>query len=709
VLADRGYDADWIRALVNEQGAWANIPPKRNRKDPICFSPHLYRARNWWKRFFNKIKHCRRVATRYDKLAANYLAFVQLASIRLWLRFYEFTTLVYVVWDRSYGGTAQMWPTIACPNIVLLRRLMIDHGRTYGPRYAMVFGFMALVSGCTALSALMMKGVADDIFVAQDRHALMWLPLAIVAIFATKGLANYFQEVMLGRIGNRLVAETQQRMYEHLLKMDVAFFQRHPSSDLIARIEFNATAPRDMINLVILGVGGDALTLLGLIVVMVSQNPTLAIFALAVGPVYFIGIKDLVRRVQKAATSEIQSQITVIQIIRESVQGIKIAKSFQMEDALRSRMDDSLAAVERLNNRTTRVQARVGPLIETLAGLIIAGVVLYAGWRHLYQGDTPGQFVAFLTAILLAADPARRLARLRLQFAITAIGVRLMYDLMDTPASATGAPGMPQLLVTAGDVRFSGVRFAYEPSAPVFDDLNLGILPGKMNALVGLSGSGKTTIFNLLQRFWTPGKGKITIDGQSIVDVSLESLRRQISLVSQDPFLFEGTIRDNIRVGQDVSEETLIRAARAAHADGFIRELPNGYDTLVGELGSHLSGGQRQRISIARAFLKDAPIILLDEPTSALDSEAEQAIQTALADLMQNRTTIVIAHRLATVQGADIIHVIEEGRVVETGTHRQLIQRNGRYALFHRLQFSDVAVAGTEANNAGRQATSLVQ
>jgi subfamily B ATP-binding cassette protein MsbA len=393
--------------------------------------------------------------------------------------------------------------------------------------------------------------------------------------------------------------------------------------------------------------------------------------------------------VRNAASSEVASIMTIIALMRETAQGISVVKSFQLEDAFCKRMFDAIAAVERLNNRMKRVQAGVAPLVEVLGGIAIALVVMYAGWRNLSFGETPGQFFSFVTALLLAADPARRLARVPLELATAGIGVRIINELMDTPAAEQERGKKPDLLISAGNVNFANVQFAYVPDIPVLTGLDLNISAGKTNALVGVSGSGKTTIFNLLQGFWTPTHGTISIDGQMISDVSLHSLRRQISLVSQDVFLFEGTIRDNIKAGLATTDAKVKQAARSAHADAFIRKLAQGYDTQVGELGSQLSGGQRQRISIARAFLKDAPVVLMDEPTSALDSEAEQAIQEVLKDLMRGRTTIIIAHRLATIVNADVIHVVVGGRVVESGTHRQLIQRAGVYARLHRLQFPD--------------------
>jgi ATP-binding cassette, subfamily B, bacterial MsbA len=575
------------------------------------------------------------------------------------------------------------------PTLGLLARMLRENGRAYLPRYAVAFVFMGLFAGCTALSAWMMKDVINNIFVASDPKALVWIPAAIVAIFAVKGLASYAQEVTLSRIGNRFVSEAQKRMFDHVLQMDLAFYQGHPSNDLIMRVTQGASAARDMLNLMAVSFGRDALTLAGLVLVMVSMDPVMSAICLAGGPLMAVAIRRLSRRMRKVAENQNLSVASIIGAMRETAQGVRIVKAFQMEGQQRRRMHQGIEAVERMGNRMVAVQATMNGLVEALAGLAIGSVVLYAGWRNLAFGETPGQFFAFIAALLMASDPLRRLSRLQLQLTAAAAGARAMYDLLDLPPSEPPAPSAaPDLAVRGGEIRFEQVRFSYKPGTPVLAGLDLVAPAGRTTALVGASGGGKTTVLNLLQRFWTPHSGRILIDGQDVAEVSLASLRRRIALVSQDVFLFDGTIRDNIRAGRpEASEEEITEAARAAHADDFIRALPNAYDTSVGELGGQVSGGQRQRIALARAFLKDAPVVLLDEPTSALDSETERVIQRALDGLGAGRTTLVIAHRLATVLRADLIHVVDGGRVVESGSHRDLMRAGGAYARLYRLQF----------------------
>jgi ATP-binding cassette subfamily B protein len=576
--------------------------------------------------------------------------------------------------------------------IDLLKRLARDYGREYAPQYGVAILTMMIVAGTTALSAYVMKYVIDTIFVHQNRAALLGITAGIVAIFVVKGIAAYVSEVLVGTIGNRLVAQTQRRMFNHLLKVDVAFFQNFSSSNLVTRLSHNASATRDVLNMISMSFGRDLFTIIGLVGTMIFLDPIMTVIALIGGPIIAVASRKLRQRVQKAAKSEVDSISGIIKATRELSQGTQVVKSFQLENRMRTRAMNAIAAVERLNNKMLRIRATVNPMMETTGGFAVAGVVLYAGWRNLYYGDTPGQFFAFITALLMCADPARRLSRVHLQLASAVIGVRMMYELLDTPAKEEEPPGTPELEVTRGEIEFHDVTFSYLPKKPVINGLNLKAPAGKTTALVGLSGGGKTTIFALLQRFREPENGYITIDGQDISSKSLVSVRRNISTVGQDAFLFEGTIIDNIRTGlEDASDEMCVEAARAANADEFIASLPHKYESQVGELGTQVSGGQRQRLALARAFLKNAPIILLDEPTSALDSQTEEIIQRELKQLTRDKTTLVIAHRLSTILHADLIHVIDAGRVIESGTHDELLAQGGAYSRLFKLQFSKYA------------------
>jgi ATP-binding cassette subfamily B protein len=580
-------------------------------------------------------------------------------------------------------------------DLAVIKRLIQERWRRYAGLYAIAFIFMFIVSGTTAISAWLMKDVVNLIFVDKDTQALMWLPAVVIGLFTAKGASSYFQEIILARIGNRMVAETQTQMFDQLLRQDVGFYQRFASSDLITRITMNAQATREAVNLLATSLGRDLITLIGLVAVMVIQQPAMFAICALGAPIGIFVQKKLVKRVRKVTKKEVLSFGNIVKTMRETAQGIRVVKAFTLERAMKSRMDESISAVERVNNKIVAVNAGVNPLIDTLGGFAVAGVIFYAGWRSLTYGETPGEFFSFITALLMAYEPARRLARLQVRLGHACIGVQMMYDLIDTKPVLTDRPDAKPLTVPHGQIKFEKVSFGYKSGTPVLRDLSLEAEAGRTTALVGLSGSGKSTIMNLIMRFWDPQQGAVLIDGQDIRGVTMQSLRTQVALVSQDVFLFDGTIMENIAAGIDnPGEEAVIAAAKAAYAHHFIQSLPGGYDTQVGELGGQLSGGQRQRISIARAFLKNAPVILLDEPTSALDSESEQAIQRALAQLTERRTTLVIAHRLATILNADRIHVIENGRLAESGTHRELLALGGLYARLYDIQY---AQAGREA------------
>jgi ATP-binding cassette subfamily B protein len=428
----------------------------------------------------------------------------------------------------------------------------------------------------------------------------------------------------------------------------------------------------------------------GLVTVMVLQDPLMSFFSFVVVPPAFLILRKLIRRIYSIARTQFHGGTRILETMQETLQGIRIVKAFTLEDIMRERFDRNVAAVEHEANKMARVSNRASPLMETLGGCAIAIAVTYGGYRVIETGATPGQFFSFIAAFLLAYEPAKRLARLNIELNSALVGVRILFEVLDSPPSEPPDSNKPGLNVRTARLAFDDVHFAYRGDEPVLRGMSFVAEPGKFTALVGPSGGGKSTVFNLILRFYDAKRGKVVIDEQDITLCSRQSLRQHVAYVGQDVFLFRGTVRENIAFGKPgASQDEIIAAAKAAYAHDFIMSFPRGYETPVGEHGLQLSGGQRQRVAIARALIKNAPIILLDEATAALDSESELQVREAMEHLSQGRTTLVIAHRLHTVSHADCIHVVEDGRVVESGRHEELLRTGGRYASFYRLQLKE--------------------
>ncbi len=571
-----------------------------------------------------------------------------------------------------------------------MRRVFAEHGKKHVLAYVAAGVMMALGGAATATSAWLLKPILNKMVEGEAFKELRLLSWAVAGLFAARGLATFGAQALLARVGTRIVADVQNRLFNHLLRQDMRFFNERHSSEFMTRLAIAANGIRDSIQVVTTSLSRDSLTAAGLIGVMIYQDPMMAGIALLSLPVAALTLGRLIIKIRKYARRSFDGSTRILEIMQETVLGARIVKSFNLEPLMSRRMAVAVRDVERAANRMAIGAAIASPVSDVLAGLAIGGVIFYGSWRITIHGADAGSFFSFVAALLLAYEPCKRLARLNLDIQNALVSVRMIYEVLDRPAPEDGRAGMPRLDVSKGRIEFEDVRFSYRPGEPVLDGLDFIAEPSATTALVGPSGGGKSTIISLIQRFYEVDSGRVLIDGRDISAVDLHSLRDRIAFVSQDVFLFRGTIRENIELGKPgASESEIVAAAVKAHAHDFIETFSGGYDTNIGEQGAQLSGGQRQRIAIARAILKDAPIILLDEPTAALDSESEREVQKALDDLRVGRTTLIVAHRLQTIVNADRICVIENGKAVEYGAHADLMAREGTYRNFFSTQFGE--------------------
>ena len=599
-------------------------------------------------------------------------------------------------------------PTTRSGEVVwVMKRVIAENGREYLGSYLVAIAFLVTIALATAYLAWIMRDIVDTIFYQKRADLVFLIAASIMAAFVARGFATYGQAVLLARIGNNIVARYQARIFDHLLDLGMPFFHAERSGQLVARINQNVNGVRDLLNITLTSIGRDAVSLVALVGVMVLQEPLLSAVVLVIGPPLGYTVNYLMRRLRAVSREAVEINAHLIGAMQETVQGITIVKAFTMEDQLRQRLDTMITWAENRANKIARVSERTAPIAELLAGIAVSGAIAYAGIRTIEEGQLPGSIIAFITALMLAYDPARRLARVQVGLERSLVNARMIYEILDMEALQREDAGAVPLVVDKGEIRFERVRFSYGSELPVLDGVDLVAEAGKTTAIVGTSGAGKTTLVSLVQRFYEPSSGRILIDGQDISTVTKSSLRKAMAFVSQQPYLFEGSIRDNIRYGRaDATDAEIEAAAKLAWAEEFIVTQPQGYDTPVGENGITLSGGQRQRLSIARAIVRNAPILLLDEATSALDNESESRVQAALNQVMTGRTTIVIAHRLSTVIKADRIVVMEAGRIAEQGTHAELMAiERGLYRRFYELQAPRVLELANDLNGSGGDAT----
>jgi ABC-type multidrug transport system fused ATPase/permease subunit len=575
---------------------------------------------------------------------------------------------------------------------ILIRRLITEQATVYWRRYLLAFALMGVGAAATAGSAYILGQVINQAYVDKNVRGIVLLSLVTVVIFIIKGAATYGHTVILSKISNAILANNQRRLFAKLMSENIAFFSDRHSSEFLARLTTGTNSVTQVLNLLINAIGRDLLSLIALVFVMLMTDPYMAILGFAVTPPAMLVLRKLVKRIRGLAYAQFTGTADILETMQEALQGIRTVKAFTLEGTMRERINENIAGVERNANKMARVSNRSSPLMETLGGFAVAAGLMYGGYSVVALGATPGQFFSFLTAFLLATEPAKRLARLNIELSSNLVGARMLLEVVDSPASELSDDDKPSLKLSEARIELRDVSFTYRANEPVLNRMSFIAEPGKVTALVGPSGGGKSTVLALLLRFYEVREGEILIDGQPISRVSRRSLRQQTAYVGQDVYLFRDTIGANIAFGKvGATEAEIVAAAKAACAHEFIMGFPLGYDTPVGEHGTQLSGGQRQRIAVARALIKNAPIILLDEATAALDSESEKQVQEAIEHLCQNRTTIVIAHRLHTIMHADAILVVEGGEIVERGRHDDLFRRGGRYASFFRLQQRDTA------------------
>ena len=572
----------------------------------------------------------------------------------------------------------------------LVKRLLKESVRPYLKWIGFALVGMVFVAGATAASAWLMKPVINDVFVAKNKEFLLPISIAVLVTFAIKGFANYAQSVIMHYVGQRIITDTQHRLYAHLTRMDLGFFHQTPTGSLISRFTVDINMMRAAVSNALTGIGKDFLTLIFLVGVMFIQDWYLAVIAFVVFPVAILPIVKLGQRIRKVTVSTQEEIGQFTTLLEQTIQGARVVKAYRMEEYEKGRFRKIAERVFQLVFKSARIRSMASPIMETLGGVAIALVIFYGGFRVIEESMNPGAFFSFITALLLAYEPMKRLANLNASLQEGLASAQRLFDLLDTKPNITDKPNATTLKIKGGNIVLNQVNFSYIPKHPVINGVSLSVPAGKLVALVGPSGAGKSTILNLIPRFYEVDSGIIKIDGIDVQDATLDSLRRNIALVSQEIILFDDTIRANIAYGRpDASEKEITQAAKNAAAHDFIEAMSNGYDTYVGERGTKVSGGQRQRLAIARAMLKNAPILLLDEATSSLDAESEREVQAALMELMKGRTTLVIAHRLSTVIEADLIHVIDNGKLVESGNHPELLSKNGTYARLYALQFKE--------------------
>ena len=580
-------------------------------------------------------------------------------------------------------------PEGAAKTTVLVGRLVREHVRPHMGRLLTAVLLMAVAAAATATTAWLLEPAIDKVFIERSDTMLVLVPLAVLGVTVIKALAAYGQNVMMNHVGQRIIADTQIKMFDHLIHADLSWLHDTHTGTLVSSFLYDVTLLRDAVSRAITGLAKDTLSVIFLAGVMFYQDAKLAMITIFVFPLAGMAMRGIGRRMRKASTAAQEETGLLSTALSETFQSGRLVKASGMEDQETARAATLVERRLKHLMKAVRTRAAATPVTEAVGGIAVGAAIFYGGLEARAGNLTVGEFMSFIAAMLMAYQPLKSLANTNAALQEGLAAAQRVFELMGVGPRVTDRPGAQDIEPKGGSIDFTNVSFAYKDATAAIQDVSFSVPLGGKVALVGPSGAGKSTILNLIPRFYDVSDGAVKVDGQDVREVTVSSLRAGIGLVSQETALFDTTVHANIGYGSpNATEDEIVAAAKSAAADNFIRDLPKGYETVVGERGVKLSGGQRQRIAIARAMLKNAPILLLDEATSALDADAERQVQTALHRLMEGRTTVIVAHRLSSVLDADEIYVLDEGRIVEHGNHQKLLEQGNTYAKLYALQAS---------------------
>ncbi|MBN1636185.1 MAG: lipid A export permease/ATP-binding protein MsbA [Deltaproteobacteria bacterium] len=567
---------------------------------------------------------------------------------------------------------------------------MLGYLKEYWLKLLIASILMVGVSGTQALLAFLVKPVMDDIFFAGDINKLRLMPLAILVIFVFRAVCDYGRYYLMADAGQRIIMDIRNQIYFHLQKLSLPFFIKTPTGILISRITNDVNSVQASVTNAVTALIRELFTVIGLIFVVFYRDWKLALIAMVVFPAAIYPINHFGHRLKHYSTKSMKVMGDVMTLLDESISGIRIVKAYNMEEHEKIRFEKENRRYYRNWMRRLAIRAISTPMMELIGGIAIAFILWYGGMNVINGTSTTGNFFSFMTALFMLYTPIRKLNNVNIDIQEGIAAAKRVFEIIDTKPDIFDKPDALDLNRAKGDVEYRDVWFSYIGDKYALEGIRLHARPGNKIALVGESGAGKTTLVNLLPRFFDPTKGQILLDGNDVRDLTLYSLRKNIAMVTQEMILFNDSVKMNIAYGtENASEEDIIQAAKAANAHDFIENMSEGYETIIGEGGIRMSGGQRQRICIARAIIRNAPVLILDEATSSLDTESEREVHAAMDKLMADRTTLIIAHRLSTIASADWIIVLNKGEIVEQGSHDSLLKQDGYYTRLYNLQFGN--------------------